>query len=127
MEDLIVAILQGIFEFVLEIFSFTPFDFIPSSADRRHSESLWEKCVAWLVVGCGLAAISMLFLKRTWISHPTLRMANLALAPITSAFISQAIARFRSRRDESIIPRNHFWQAFWFTLGIVTVLFAYAV
>jgi hypothetical protein len=127
MEDLIIAILQGFFEFVLEIFSFTPFDLIPSSGSWRQSESLWGKCFAWFIIGCGLAAISMLFLKRTWISHPVLRIANLALAPITSAFISEAIARRRSKHNEFIIPRNHFWQAFWFTLGIVAVRFAYAI
>jgi hypothetical protein len=124
MEDLIVAILQGCFEFLLEIFGYAPLDWIfPSDWPK----SLFGKCFAWFIIGCGLAAISMLFLKRTWISHPALRMANLALAPIISAFISQAIARHRQKQDESIIPRNHFWQAFWFTLGIVTVRFAYAV
>ena len=56
-----------------------------------------------------------------------LRIANLVLAPVASAFISQAIARRRSRHNKFIIPRNHFWQAFWFTLGIVTVRFAYVV
>jgi hypothetical protein len=61
------------------------------------------------------------------ISLSALRIANLVLAPITSAFISQAIARHRSKRNRFINPRNHFWQAFWFTLGIVTVRFAYAV
>ena len=124
MEDLIIAILQGLFEFILEAFSFTPFDFIPW---RSHSESLWEKCLAWFIIGCGLAAISMLFLKRTWISHPALRIANLVVAPIASAFISEAIARWRNRRNDFIEPRDHFWKAFWFTLGIVTVRIAFAV
>jgi hypothetical protein len=126
MEDLIIAILQGVFEFILEIFSYTPFDFFPDWK-WRESDSLWERCFSWFIIGCGLAVISMLFLKRTWISHPALRIANLVTAPIISALISEAIARCRSRHNEDIIPRNHFWQAFWFTLGIVTVRFAYAV
>ena len=25
-----------------------------------------------------------------------------------------------------IVPRNHFWKAFWFTLGLVVIRFAYA-
>jgi multisubunit Na+/H+ antiporter MnhG subunit len=125
MEDLIIAILQGVFEFLIEIFFYTPFDFFPDWR-RRKSNSIWERCIAWFIIGCSLACVSMLFLKRTWISHPTLRIVNLVTAPIISAFISQAIARRRIRRNENIVPRNHFWQAFWFTLGIVTVRFAYA-
>jgi hypothetical protein len=124
MEDLIMAILQGCFEFLLEIFSYGPVDWIIPDEWPR---SLAGKCFMWFIVGSGLALISMLFLNRTWITHPALRIANLALAPLISAFLSQAIARRRAKRDESIVPRNHFWQAFWFTVGIVTVRFAYAV
>jgi hypothetical protein len=124
MEDLIIAILQGIFEFLIEIFGYWPVD---SILPADWPKSLIGKCITWFIIGCGLACISMLFLKHTWISHPIFRMANLALAPITSAFISQAIARHRSKHDEDIIPRNNFWQAFWFTFAIVAVRFAYAV
>jgi hypothetical protein len=126
MEDLIIAILQGVFEFVIEIIFYTPFDFFPDWK-WRESNSLWEKSLSWFIIGCGLACVSILFLKRTWISHPAWRIVNLVTAPIISAFISQAIARQRRRRNADIVPRNHFWQAFWFTLGIVTVRFAYAV
>jgi len=86
-----------------------------------------DRCLTWFIVGCGLASASMLVLKHTWISHPALRIANLIVAPVTSAFISQAIARRRARNHPFIIPRNHFWQSFWFTLGIVTVRFTCAV
>ena len=121
MEDLLIAILQCGFEFLLEIFSYTPCDWLP---DRP--QKLVGKCFAWFIVGCVLAGISVLFLKHTWISHPALRIANLIVAPITSAFISQAIARHRSLTNLSVEPRNKFWQAFWFTFGIVLIRFIYA-
>jgi hypothetical protein len=127
MEDLLIAILQFLFEFLIEIFTWTPFDWPSRSRSRPETETLTGNCFLWFVVGCGLACISMLFLKHTWISMSALRIANLVLAPVASAFISQAIARRRSRHNKFIIPRNHFWQAFWFTLGIVTVRFAYVV
>ena len=127
MEDLLIAILQGIFEFLIEIFSYTPLDWPFSRTDRWRPESLWGKCLTWFIIGCGLACITFLFLHRTWISHPIFRILNLITAPLVSAFISEAVAKRRSRRDPDIVPRNHFWQAFWFTLGIVTVRFAYAV
>jgi len=124
MEDLIIAILQGIFEFTLEVLSYLPFDW---PLTEKTPISLSGKCVLLFVAGCGFAGISVLILKHTWISFSVLRIANLILAPVTSAFISQAIARRRMKKNRSIIPRNHFWQAFWFTLGIALVRFTYAI
>jgi hypothetical protein len=123
MEDFIIALLQGILEMLADALSYGPFDW----PIERSSRTLTGKCITLFIVGCGLAWISILILKYTWIHFSALRIANLAFAPLMSAFISQAIARRRSKRNPSIIPRNHFWQAFWFTLGVVTVRFAYAV
>jgi hypothetical protein len=127
MEDLLIAILQGIFEFLLEVFSYTPFDWPFTGRKSPEPETITSRCVTWFVVGCGLAWVSMFVFRHTWISHPALRIVNLIVAPVTSAFISQAIARRRACGNPFIIPRNHFWQSFWFTLGIVTVRFAYAI
>jgi hypothetical protein len=55
-----------------------------------------------------------------------LRLANLPVAPLVSAYIAQAIARRRREANPLIAPRNHFWKAFWFTLGLVAIRFAYA-
>jgi len=127
MEEVIIAILQAVFEFVLEIFSFVPFDWPSRSRSSPESDDVGLNCFYWFVIGCGLACSSMLFLRHTWISLSILRLANLVLAPIVSAFISRAIARRRSRHNPNINPRKHFWQAFWFTLGVVSVRFAYAI
>lgn len=123
MEDLLIAALQAVVEFLLEIFSYAPVDW---PFMEKWAKSLAGRCFLWFIIGCGLAGISVLLFRRTWISTSTLRMANLVLAPVTSAFLSQSIARCRSRRNPGIVPHNHFWQAFWFTLGLVIVRFAYA-
>jgi hypothetical protein len=125
MEDFLVALLQCLLEFLIEIVSYLPFDWpFPSSLE---SDSLFAKCFWWFVGGSALAAVSLCFLKHTWISFSVLRIANLILAPITAAFFSHAVAWRRSQSQPSIIPRNHFWQSFWFTTGLVIVRFVYAV
>lgn len=123
MEDFLIALLQCVFEFLADIFCYGPFDW----PFEKLPGDLTYKCITLFIIGAGLAWISVLFLKHTWISFSAFRIANLALAPLTSAFISEAIARYRRRQNASVVPRNHFWQAFWFTLGVVTVRFAYAV
>jgi ABC-type Fe3+ transport system permease subunit len=68
----------------------------------------------------------LLVVKHTVVSVSALRIANLVLAPVASAFLSEAIANHRAKENPFIIPRNHFWQALFFTLGLVLVRFAYA-
>jgi hypothetical protein len=43
-----------------------------------------------------------------------------------SAYISKTIATRRAENNQHIKPQNHYWQAFWFTLGFTMVRFAYA-
>jgi hypothetical protein len=127
MEDLLIALLQFLAEFLLEILSWIPFDWPLGSHGVTEPDSITEKCICWFIIGCGLAVISFLFLRHTWISHPALRITNLFLAPISAAYLSEAFAWRRSRRNSNIIPRHHFWTTFWFTLGLVAVRFAYAI
>jgi len=122
MEDLLIVILQCVFEFLLEIFFYSPLDWLPWDWPK----GLFGKCLGCFIIGCSLAGLSVLLFKYTWISHPVLRMANLVFAPVASAFIAQALARHRSEMSRPIIPRNSFWQAFWFTFGVVLVRFIYA-
>jgi hypothetical protein len=123
MEDFLIAILQALLESIFDISSYSPFDFFTGDSPRP----LTIKCIGLFIAGCGLAWISVLILKYTWIHFSALRIANLIFAPLMSAFISQAVARHRRKQNPSIIPRNHFWQAFWFTFGVVTVRFAFAL
>jgi hypothetical protein len=126
-EEFLILILQGILEVILEIFTYGPWDWPWGSSTKWEARSLSAKCGAWLIIGCGLAALSILLLQRTWISHPYLRLLNVVLAPVVSALISQAIARRRQRRNPDLVPRNHFWQAYWFAFGLVVVRYVFAV
>ncbi|WP_157724977.1 hypothetical protein [Vogesella sp. LIG4] len=127
MEEILVAILQALFEFILEVLSYGTFDWPSSSKDRPEPESIAGRCVLWFMGGCILAGLSVLAFNHTFIHWPPLRMANLVVAPVTSALLSQTIARHRAKNHPLIVPRNHFWQSFWFTLGLVIIRFTYAV
>jgi len=122
MEDLLIAHLQAVFEFALEVLSNVPFGW-PSGTEPK---SLPRACLGWFAAGCVLGMLSIWLLRRTWISFPSLRIANLMLAPLTSAYVAQSIARRKSSPYTLVVPRNHFWRSFWFTLGLVLVRFAYA-
>jgi hypothetical protein len=125
MEELLIAIIQGVFEFVFEALAYLPFDWHAETLTSKDSVRLFWRCFFWFVGGCLLGWLSLYIVDHALLLTPTLRMANLIVAPLSSAFISQAIAKRRAQRDEHIEPRRSFWQAFWFSLGIVVIRFAY--
>ena len=126
MEELLVVLLQFLFEFALNVLANVPFDWPSRNRHTPEPDTIGLRCFLWFCGGCLLGGVSMLALKHTFISLAALRMLNLVIAPLTSACLSQRIAQRRARHNPNIVPRNHFWQAFWFTLGLVLVRFAYA-
>jgi hypothetical protein len=126
MEELLIVIVQFLFEFILDVLLNIPFDWPSRNRDSFEPESIWATCFLWFLGASFLGWLSLFFFEHTWIAYPGLRIANLVVAPIVSGAISQAIAIRRAQRNPYLVPRNHFWQAYWFTLGFTLVRFAYA-
>lgn len=126
MEEILIVILQFLFEFALDVLGNLPFDWPSRNRSTPEPENIFLRCFLWFCGGCLLAGLSLIVFRHTLIAAPALRIANLVLAPLASAFLSAAIARQRALENPFIVPRNHFWQAFWFTLGLVAIRFAYA-
>lgn len=126
MEEILIALIQFFIELTLNVFIQLPFDLPSKYRTTPEPKTVWPYCFGWFVFACILSALSLFVFKHTFISSSTLRVLNLFLTPIVSGFISYFIAKRRSEANDYILPRNHFWQAFWFTLGFVMIRFAYA-
>jgi hypothetical protein len=116
MEAFLVALGEVLIELVLNVAFYAPFD---------GPFSRWRNFML-LLVGGGLGALSLLVFSHTIISAQGLRIAYLVAAPIAAAFLFRAIATRRAKKSYSVVPRDHFWHAFWFTLGWVLVRFVFA-
>ena len=126
MDEVLVVIIQFVVEFILNVGIDIPFEWPSRHRSTPEPESVAGVCVFWLILGGALAGISLLIFPRTIVSLHVLRIANLLLAPVASGLLSFKIAQRRARANPNIRPRNHFWQAFWFTIGWVAIRFAYA-
>lgn len=125
MEELLVIAFQFLIELILEIVVNLPFDWPNRNPREREPERIGGSCVVWCIGGALLGWLSVALFKHTLISVGGLRVLNLVIAPIASAYVSQGLALRRAQTNSNIIGRNHFWKAFWFTLGLVVVRFAY--
>jgi hypothetical protein len=126
-EDFIVILIQFVVEFVFNVLANLPFDWPSRNRATPEPASMTGIYLLWLVLGGSLAAISLLVVPRTFIVLQALRIANLVLAPAAAGLLSFAIARRRAQSNPFIVPRHHGWQAVWFTLGLVSIRFAYAI
>jgi len=125
MDDLLALLIQFVIEFVLNVLVDIPFEWPSRYRKTPERDRIAGICTFWLILGAALAGLSLLVFPRSLIAVPALRVANLLLAPFVSGLLSLLIARRRAETNPNIVPRNHFWQAFWFTLGLVAIRFAY--
>lgn len=126
MEDFLIILLQFLFEFLFEVLLYWPIDLPFLNRETPDPERLYFRGFLWWCAGCALAFVSLIIFQHTFIAFPALRIINLISAPIVSARLAKHLAAARAKSNPNIIPRNHFWQAFWFTLGFAAVRFAYA-
>lgn len=125
MEEVLVLILQFLFELVLNVFTFSSFDFPSQRRRLPEPEVIWGWGLVWFLVGACVGAVSLLVFNHAIINWSVLRIVNLVVSPVVSAYLSQVVAVRRAQSNPNINPRNHFWYAFWFTLGVAIVRFAY--
>jgi hypothetical protein len=85
---LLIAIIQFLFEFTLNVLGNIPFDWPSRNRTTPEPEDIFLRCFLWFCGGCVLAGVSLLIVKHTIISVSAPRIANLALAPFASAFLS---------------------------------------
>lgn len=127
MEDLLVLILQFVFEFLFNVLVDLPFDWPSKKQKGPEISALFVDCIVLFFAGCGVGWLSLHVVPNAFIKFPALRMANFFLAPVTAAFISQHLARRAAKANDFVEPRNHFWRAFWFTLALVFVRYAHVI
>jgi len=125
LEDLLIIAIQGMLQLLVESIVYIPFDWPSKKRITPDAQRVWPKATILFLIGCVFGGVSVFVIEHSLLQLPALRVINLLAAPLFSAFLSRVIANRRSETNANIIPRNHFWQAFWFTLGLVMVRFAY--
>ena len=130
MEEILVVALQLIFEVLLDVLSYLPFDVFETSnrtaADRPPPKSSGARWLLWLLLGGAMAGVSLLIVPHTLIHKPSTRIALLLTTAPLSGVLAGLIASWRSARNPRIVPMQRFWTAFAFGIGFSLIRFAYA-
>jgi hypothetical protein len=126
MDEIVWIVLQFVTELIANVVVDLPLEWLARNRNTPEPSRMVLVCVVWLLVGTGVAGISLLIFPNTLIASPSLRLLNAILSPVTSALVSYLLARRSARTNGYVIPGNHFWQALAFTVGFVCVRFVHA-
>jgi len=126
MEDILIIAIQFLFEVVFDILFSLPFEWPWRDDKDLEREWRWLRYAGLFLFACAFGWLSLLWVQNALMHSPWLRILNLISAPLISAGIAQKLAKNRARTNSTIIPSQHYWQAFWVTLGFTLVRFAYS-
>lgn len=108
---------------ILEGLSYWPFDFgVEWFSDRKPR---WFVLSLYFLLGCIIGALSIAFLPNFWLQYPSLRIANLIIAPLIAGSIGVISARWFYRDSPKVDPKDHFLPGFCFSLAVACIRFVY--
>ena len=125
MEEILVAVVQVVLEFVFEVLVYGGLDAAAQRVERRSKVGCLL-LVAFGLVGAGLGAVASWVHPAPVLPWPWLRVANLVGGPFLAGGLSWLVARWRQGRGGRLDPALHFGMAFVFVLGFNLARFALA-
>ena len=97
MEEVLIIVVQFLFELVLNVLSNLPLEWPTRNRNKPETENIVILSIIWFSCGCIFAGFTLIIVKHSIISILELRIASLVLAPIISAFLYRNIAIHRAR------------------------------
>src|SRR4051812_44310527 len=126
MEEILVVLIQFLIEVIGQAIVQIPFDCACRLRESREQHAV-AMSTLFLVVGGMVGVMSVAFLPGTLIQIPALRILNLGVTPLLGGAIGYRIAKWQAEtRNPNVVPRYHFWYAFFFTLALAAVRLVYA-
>ena len=124
MEEILVAIIQFLFEALVQSIGGLPFGFYPRDDSSDSSGRIWLIAAAFVGgLACGAASVALI--PHSYLHHAWLRVASLVVSPLLAGAIAWCLAEMRISYRPELEPRRHFWYAFTFTVGLSLYRFAY--
>lgn len=125
MEQLVLSVIWFLIELFLQVL--TPIPSWPSSGKKKEEgASAVAGSFGWFIGGIFLGFIWAVLFPRFILQTPELRLANLVCGPILSGYVALVVSRRRGNDNSNIRPRNHFWYAYWFTMGLIATRYGVA-
>jgi hypothetical protein len=119
-EEVVVVVLQVVFELGVQLLGAPGIDFSTSSSNKTERGCGWIVLHTFLGGLCGW--VSTLIFPKLLLAHVGLRIANLMIAPLVAGGLSYWAADLVRKKPETWTP---FWHGFAFALAFGLARFAF--
>lgn len=128
MEEVLIILLQILFEVGLEMLCWVSADFTAWSIERNKKPGSFGcgTMFVMFLIGAACGGIMNWIYERPLLPYDWLRIVNLVVGPLLAGGAGWLIAEWRRRRGTTISPSLHFWIGFCFVLGFDLIRFIYA-
>ncbi len=126
MEEILLLAMRVFFSIlwgVLEGLTYWPFDFGYEKVSSRLPRTV--VLFLYFLIGCAVGGISLLMLPNIWLPNPTLRVANLLIAPIAAGLIGVWSSKWFYRNRKDVDPNDHFMPGVLFSFAVAAIRFTY--
>ena len=128
MEELLIVILQIVFELVLQIILYAGLDLTAwwfTREDKSDSAGCGRMFI-FFSIGAGLGALMNWVHPRPVLDYDWMRIGNLIVGPFLAGGLAWLFADWRRRCGAKMVPRLHFFFALTFVLGFDLLRFIYS-
>ena len=133
MEELLVALLYGIFELFAEVIFELLFEAICSLFVRifrnvssgTGNESSILAAIGYLVLGLAAGVASIFLLPHHLVRPSRFHGISLLISPLVTGFIMSQVGAFLRRKGKATVRIESFLYGFTFALGLALIRFAY--
>ena len=129
MEEILILLLQGLAELLLQILGSGMLDFCGWWADGLDGtlSRAWMTTFGLFVAGCAMGGLSLWLMPHSLLPWAWLRIVNVVLGPVSSGWISWMFATWRAQRHRNVVPWHHAVGAAAACLGVVLIRFTWGI
>lgn len=128
--ELLLAVLQFLAELllqlVLEVLAEMGWRVARAPFQNRRPLAAWAGVIGYPALGAAMGYASVWLFPVSFISSPTLRLANLVLTPIAAGAAMAALGAWRARHQQGLVGLDRFVFGFLFALAMALVRFFHA-
>ena len=95
------------------------------SNEITATEPISSIAVQGLMGGCLVGGMTIFFFPRTLFLYSFIEILIFIAGPLLFAYLAELISTRCREDDHNVKPRHHFWFAYWFTLAMLVIRFAY--
>lgn len=120
-EFLFQIFLEVFLQMFIEVLFHLGWNSVAEALDRKPVKNHFLALVGYALMGVAAGGISLLVFPELFVTHPTLRAANVIITPLLAGLLMAAYGEWRERRGLTTIRLDSFSYGYIFAAGVALI------